>query len=364
MAGPGVSFNTLETAQAAMQIADIQFACVMCGIAHRTDRQAWKACHARLCQMLDSDPPVYAFPDLRRRFDDITCFPWQLISHPDLFTEWQSTVRSLQTYAEASRPVMPQCRSQNNGNLFCLPWLALTYPAFYRELEARRLEAARLAADDAQHGQANVTYLTTRLQELCALAGPSASRKVVNLTFDRVAGYETAAVVECGSDKQRTRRFKSNAVKVTGRLPSGQECRAIIPEGDIVARIADDLPFMPSSCAQQYDRAAIECAMDVYPLSYKYGTLEHIAVVRNGLYLAVKEAGYAYLYPKSYPIRRQVYHAVLIRDFVAPEYMGALKSCASARSYASAKKRAVPLEELQGRTLLDGWPPPSAVEKQ
>ena len=52
MAGSGVSFNNLEAAQAAIQIADIQFACLMCGVAHRTDRQAWKACHTRLVQML------------------------------------------------------------------------------------------------------------------------------------------------------------------------------------------------------------------------------------------------------------------------------------------------------------------------
>ena len=56
MAGSGVSFNNLEAAQAAIQIADIKFACLMCGVAHRTDRQAWKACHTRLGQMLEKDP--------------------------------------------------------------------------------------------------------------------------------------------------------------------------------------------------------------------------------------------------------------------------------------------------------------------
>lgn len=364
MAGSGVSFNNLEAAQAAIQIADIQFACLMCGVAHRTDRQAWKACHTRLGQMLEKDGPVYPFPRLREQLDDISVFPWRLIVCPDLFNEWQACISILETYAKACRFSFPE---KAEGSLQqpapWLPWLTLTYPAFCRELQAKRDEAIQQAADDAEHSKDNVEFVLTRLQALREAVDGNAPYDAARLVFDRVTTHETATVVDCGSNKQRTRHFRSSGVRVSSTIADGQACRAIIPEGIIVARVARDLPFIPPSYGRQYSRMATGCSMVAYPMSYRYSTLEHIAVVRKGLYLAIKEASYAYLYPKSYPIRRQLYHAVLVRDFVAPEYMGALKSCTSAKSYMSAKKRAVALEELQSHTLLDGWPPFSTTEE-
>jgi len=358
MACTGLSFNDLATAQVALRLGDIRFHCVLCGITHDTRYTAWQGCAMQLQRMLQYERPTYLFPELHEILQSNACFSWKLLCRPDLLTPWMYAISSLAKYADKHLSVNTMLVPDRSRDLdSMIPWLALTYDAFYREL-AMQHEVMRHQADElAQPARESVDQLLVQLEEINNMVTNTA----VDCACDQLPRFVVQSMRPCLS-----RSFKSADVAQIAAQPGvlvpltdGQDFdRAetpFLPESVIIDRLVHDFDFIAPSYAHRDTKNANTSEASSFPLRSSFSTLQHMEFVNEGLYISAKEYENIYLFPESYAIRKRFYHAILIENCICPKYIGALKTVSSANSYASALARATPLDEFRQPTVLDTW---------
>lgn len=360
------SFDDLRTATAAIKLADIEFNCVLCGIRHTTDYTAWRGCVLQLQRIFSREEPIYLFPGLRKYMQCDMKFPWRLFCYPSHFNTWSGIEKDLEDYASQcllldlidlkERGPGPKTRSVLNDYL---PWLALSYDAFSNELRRRRQYICQMATDKAAELENNVDKLLTELAKL--------EHVVTSMGLPQGSKFPTVRLSE-----SHTNLNKAHINAAVGNGPgafiiastdskNAPISSVFVPEEAIIQRLRHDFGdiLSPPVAQRRYSlpkgSAMARTQQDCYPSRCHFALLQHLEFTDDGLYIAIKDHEYIYMFPKSFPIRKQLYHAILIRDYVYPEYIGTLKNVVSASNYSSAVARAVPLAEVRQPILLDDW---------